>query len=95
MDKNISKERLKRAFENAKKHIKMQENIPKYRAAGFLEGILFAFNQLEERNDFIFKEIEYEEIGWFGKKLIKTRKQTYVEYIIEKFENFINNSYDN
>jgi hypothetical protein len=86
----ISKERLKRAFLNAKKHIEMQNNVPKYRATGFLEGILFALNQLEEGKDFVFKTIEYEEIGWFGGKTIKTRKQTYSEFIIEKFEKFLN-----
>jgi hypothetical protein len=85
----ISKERLEKAFLNAKKHIKMQDNIPKYRATGFLEGILFASNELEEGKDFVFKDIEYEEIGWFGGKTIKTRKQTYSEFIIEKFENFL------
>jgi hypothetical protein len=85
----ISKELLERAFINAKKHIKIQNNITKYRAAGFLEGVLFAFNELEEGKDFVFKNIEYEEIGWFGGKTIKTRKQNYCEFIIDKFENFI------
>jgi len=90
MAKDITKERLERAFFNAKKHIKMIDNVPKYRAAGFLEGILFALNELEEGKDFVFKNIEYEEIGWLGGKTIKTRKQTYSEFIIEKFEIFLN-----
>jgi hypothetical protein len=46
-------------------------------------------DELEEGKDFIFKEIEYEEIGWFGKKTIKTRKQTYLEFIVEKYENLL------
>ena len=41
-------------------------------------------------NGHILKDIEYEEIGWFKGKTIKTRKQTYSEFIIEKFENFLN-----
>jgi hypothetical protein len=85
----IDKKRLERVFLNAKKHITSDGNIPKYRAGGFLEGILFALDELEEGKDFIFKEIEYEEIGWFGKKTIKTRKQTYLEFIVEKYENLL------
>jgi hypothetical protein len=89
MKNKISKERLERAFLNAKKHLE-KGTIARYRASGFLEGILFASNELEEGKDFIFKEIEYTEIGWFGGKTIKTRKQTYSEFIIEKFEIFLN-----
>ena len=88
-DNTISKERLGRVFKNAKNHLD-KGTMARFRASGFLEGILFAFNELEEGKDFIFKDIEYEEIGWFGKKVIKTRKQTYSEFIIEKFESFLN-----
>ena len=87
-DNTISKERLGRAFKNAKNHLD-KGTMARFRASGFLEGILFAFNELEEGKDFIFKDIEYEEIGWFGRKTIKTRKQTYSEFIIEKFESFL------
>ena len=90
MEEKISKERLERAFINAKKYKNSESNVARFRAAGFLEGILFAYNELEEGKDFVFKDIEYQEIGWFGGKTIKTRKQTYSEFIIEKFEIFLN-----
>jgi hypothetical protein len=89
MLKNISKDSLEIAFKNSKEHLHKGTNA-RFRASGFLEGILFAYNELEEGKDFIFKNIEYEEIGWFGGKTIKTRKQTYSEFIIEKFEIFLN-----
>jgi len=88
MKKEISKERLERSFKNAKNHLD-KGTMARFRALGFLEGILFASNELEEGKDFVFKNIEYEKIGWFGGKTIKTRKQTYSEFIIEKFENLL------
>ena len=36
-----------------------------------------------------YKDIEYIEIGWFGKEKIKTRQQTYIEYMIERIEELI------
>ena len=60
-----------------------------YRAAGFLEGILYSLDKLHPKGDFPFKDIEYLEIGWFGQRKIKTRKQTYVEYMIERIEELI------
>lgn len=89
MRKEISKERLERAFINAKNALD-KGTMARFRASGFLEGILFASNELEEGEDFIFKEIEYIEIGWFGGKTVKKRKQTYSEFIVEKFEIFLN-----
>ncbi len=89
MAKDISKKRLERAFLNAEKHIDSDSTVARFRAAGFLEGILFVYNEFEEGKDFIFKDIKYKEIGWFGGETIKTRKQTYSEFIVEKFENLL------
>jgi len=89
MLKNINKKRLEITFKNSKRHFHKGTSA-RFRASGFLEGVLFAYNELEEGKDFIFKNIEYQEIGWLGGKTIKTRKQTYSEFIIEKFEIFLN-----
>lgn len=59
------------------------------RAAGFLEGMLYTLGEIKGKTTFKYKEIEYLEIGWFGQKKIRTREQTYLEYVIEKTKEVI------
>lgn len=59
------------------------------RSAGFLEGILYTTGRLESGKQIVLKEIPYSEIGWLGQKKIKTRKQTYIELMVEMTEKLI------
>jgi hypothetical protein len=60
-----------------------------FRAAGFLEGILYTTGRLVPGKQLVFKNITYVEIGWIGQKRIKTREQTYMELMVEMMEEFI------
>ena len=85
----ITKEHLLSTLENIKKVRKSGDLIGITRAGAFLEGILYSLDRLHPKGNFPYKDIEYIEIGWFGKEKIKTRQQTYVEYMIEKIEELI------
>lgn len=61
-----------------------------HRAAGFLEGILYTVGDIAPKSEFAYKEIEYVEIGWLGGKTIKTRTQSYLEFMIERTQRLIN-----
>ena len=85
----INKEHLVATLENVKKVRKSGTNIEITRAGAFLEGILYSLDRLHPKSNFPYKNIEYTEIGWFGQEKIKTREQTYIEYMIERVEELI------
>jgi len=60
------------------------------RSLGVMEGILLSYGMLIPGQTFDFKMVDVIEWGWFGKKHIVTRKQTYSEFIVELFEELIN-----
>ena len=86
MESIISKEHLEKTLENISKVRKTGSNIELTRAGGFLEGILYSLGKLSPMGNFPYRDIEYIEIGWFGKEKVKTRQQTYLEYMIERVE---------
>lgn len=86
MESIISKEHLEKTLENISKVRKTGSNIELTRAGGFLEGILYSLGKLSPMGDFPYRDIEYIEIGWFGKEKVRTRQQTYLEYMIERVE---------
>lgn len=85
----IDKEHLLITLENVKKVRKSGNNIEITRAGAFLEGILYSLDKLHPKGNFPYKDIKYIEVGWFGKEKVKTREQTYVEYMIERIEELI------
>ena len=85
----IDKEHLLITLKNINKVRKSGTNIEITRALAFLEGILYSLGRIHPKGNFPYKDIEYIEIGWFGKEKIKTRQQTYVEYMIERIEELI------
>lgn len=89
MESIISKEHLEKTLENISKVRKTGSNIELTRAGGFLEGILYSLGKLSPMGNFPYKDIEYVEIGWFGQEKIKTRQQSYLEYMIERIEELI------
>lgn len=86
MESIISKEHLEKTLENISKVRKTGSNIELTRAGGFLEGILYSLGKLSPMGNFPYRDIEYIEIGWFGKEKVITRQQTYLEYMIERVE---------
>jgi hypothetical protein len=89
MESIITKEHLLITLDNIKKVRKSGTNIEITRAGAFLEGILYSLDKLHPKGNFPYKTIEYIEVGWFGKEKIKTREQTYVEYMVERIEELI------
>ena len=85
----ITKEHLIITLKNVQDFRKSGNVRAVYRAAGFLEGVLYSLDKLNPKGDFPYRDIEYTEIGWFGKEKVKTRQQTYVEYMIERIEELI------
>lgn len=60
------------------------------RVFGVIEGILLCYGKLKPGGEWGFKKIQVEVIGWFGKKRIETREQTYRERMVELFQELIN-----
>jgi hypothetical protein len=89
MESIITKEHLLITLENVKKVRKSGTDIEIIRAGAFLEGILYSLDKLHPKCNFPYKDIQYVEVGWFGKEKVKTREQTYVEYMIERVEELI------
>ena len=85
----ITKEHLLITLENVQDFRKSGDVRAVHRAGGFLEGILYSLDKLHPKSDFPLKDIEYIEVGWFGQEKTKTRKQTYIEYMIERIEELI------
>ena len=85
----ITKEHLIATLDNISKVRKSGSVIEITRAGAFLEGILYSLGKLSPKGGFQYKTIEYIEVGWFGKEKVKTREQTYVEYMIERIEELI------
>jgi len=83
MESIITKEHLLITLDNIKKVRKSGTAIEITRAGAFLEGILYSLDKLHPKGNFPYKTIEYIE----GK--IKTREQTYVEYMVERIEELI------
>ncbi len=65
------------------------------RLAGFLEGILYSVGKIKGDEDFIYKEIEVIEKGWFGRPIKIKRLQTYYELMFEKFQELIQEQQNN
>jgi hypothetical protein len=53
------------------------------RVFGAIEGILLCYGKLTPGKPWKFKEYEVEVTGFFGKKKIETRQQTYRELMVE------------
>lgn len=85
----ITKDRLINTLKNVEDFREVGDVRGVYRAAGFLEGILYSLGKLNPKENFPYKDIEYIEVGWFGGQKVKTRKQTHVEYMIERIEELI------
>jgi hypothetical protein len=64
-----------------------KKNLYSYDAAsrvfGAIEGILLCYGKLTPGKPWVFKEFDVEVTGWFGKKTIEKRKQTYRELMVE------------
>jgi hypothetical protein len=60
------------------------------RVFGAIEGILLCYGKLKPGVDWGFKEYQVEVTGWFGKKTIETRQQTYRQLMVELFQELIN-----
>jgi hypothetical protein len=61
----------------------LQSYNPDSRVFGAIEGILLCYGKLTPGKPWKFKEYEVEFTGWFGKKKIKTRTQTYRQLMVE------------
>lgn len=61
-----------------------------FRTLGAMEAILTINEIFAPATDFEYKDVQYQGYKWLGfKKCIKTRKQTYKEYILEYFDQFL------
>ena len=54
-----------------------------HRVFGAIEGILLCYGKLTPGKPWKFKEYQVEVTGWFGKKKIETRTQTYRQLMVE------------
>jgi hypothetical protein len=90
MDVKITKENLISVLKNVEIARASGSKSQRYRAAGVLEGILYTLGEVLPSETFEFKQIEYIEIGWLGRKRVKTRRQTYIELMVERIEEIIN-----
>jgi hypothetical protein len=90
MDVKITKGNLISVLKEAEKARERGNSNEIYRAAGVLEGILYTLGEVLPSETYVFKQIEYIEIGWLGRKSVKTRRQTYIELMIEGIEEIIN-----
>ena len=90
MEVKITKENLISVLKNVEIARASGCKSQRYRAAGVLEGILYTLGEVLPSETFEFKQIEYIEIGWLGRKSVKTRRQTYIELMIERIEGIMN-----
>ena len=60
------------------------------RVFGVIEGILLCYGKLKPGGDWNFKEYQVEVTGWFGKKYMETRQQTYRQLMVELLQKLIN-----
>lgn len=87
----IEKGNLISTLKNIEK-IRLQKNntTDLIRCGGFLEGILYTLGVIKPgTHPLPRKKIDYVEVGWLGGKTTKQRDQTYLEYMIELMQNFI------
>jgi hypothetical protein len=60
------------------------------RVFGVIEGILLCYGKLKPGGDWNYKEYQVEVTGWFGKKYMETRQQTYRQLMVELLQELIN-----
>jgi len=60
------------------------------RVFGAIEGILLCYGKLTPGKPWKFKEYEVEVTGFFGKKKIETRQQTYRQLMVQMLTELIN-----
>lgn len=62
---------------------------PDSRVFGAIEGILLCYGKLTPGVTVDFKEYDVEVTGWFGRKKIEKRQQTYRELMVELLKQLI------
>lgn len=60
------------------------------RVFGVIEGVLLCYGKLKPGQNWNYKEYQVEVTGWFGKKYMETRQQTYRQLMVELLQELIN-----